>query len=70
MRDALRAVGAVIGVLALATGGAGAFRGWLTRAEWFAVVGGLVVIAVVAVIPAAKPRPPVYEDGDRGPRDE
>jgi glucose uptake protein GlcU len=61
----MRAVGGVIGFMALLIGGTGVFRGWLTRAEWIAVICGLVLILIVAIIPAGKPRSPLYDDWDR-----
>lgn len=65
MRDALRAVGLIIGAFALLMGGVGLLRGQLNPMEQVAGGVGLVLLTLVAVTPAGKRPPSLYEDWDR-----
>ena len=62
MRDALRAVALVIGVLSIITGGLGLLRGQTTTVSVIAVAFGLVFLAAVVIIPPGKPPAPPQED--------
>ena len=62
MRDALRAVGLVIGVILLFAGGVGFLRGQRGVPEYVGVGMGAAFLILVAVIPPGKRPPPVYDD--------
>ena len=62
MRDAVRAVVAVFGVLLLIVGGGGLLRHGIGALHLGATVLGVVFLVAVALVPPGKPRPPLYED--------
>ena len=62
MRDALRAVGLVIGVLLLFVGASGLLRAKMDRPEIIAAAVGAAFLVLVAIIPPGQRPPPVYDD--------
>jgi hypothetical protein len=62
MRDALRAVGVVIGVILLVAGGVGFLRGNSGVPEYVGVGVGATFLLLVAVLPPGKRPPPPYEE--------
>jgi hypothetical protein len=62
MRDALRAVGLVIGVILLVAGGVGFLSGKRGVPEYVGVGLGAVFLLLVAVLPPGERPPPVRDD--------
>jgi hypothetical protein len=62
MRDALRAVALVVGVLSIITGGVGLLRGQTTTVSTIAVIFGVVFLLAVVIIPSGKPPPAPHDD--------
>jgi hypothetical protein len=62
MRDALRAVGVVLGVPLMLAGAAALVRGRMNNAEIVAGVLGVVFLVLVAIVPPGQRPPPAYDD--------
>ena len=62
MRDALRAVGVVLGVPLVIGGAVGLLRGRINTAEIVAGSVGIVFLVLVLITPPGKPAEPPAED--------
>jgi len=62
MRDAVRAVAAVLGTAFLLIGGRGILRGQRNALNVIAAAVGVICLLAVVIIPPGKPDPPLYDD--------